>query len=242
MKFFVGLHQPSDAQHFARCLISIARLRDRKSNFQVGEWILDSGAFTEVATYGDYREPVEVYAAQINRWSWCGNLVAAVAQDYVCAPPVLAKTGLTVADHQRLTIERYDALRTLVRPETYVLPTIQGWQPDEYAAHVRAYGDRLAQGAWVGVGSIAARSEDVTTVQSILRAIKQERPDLRLHAFGLKITALSEPEIVALLESADSITWSLAARKEGRSKDANSWREAARFVKRIDTLIERVAA
>ena len=65
MRFYVGLHQPSDARHFDRCLISIARLRDRKSNFQVQDWILDSGAFTEVATHGDYREPVEVYARQI---------------------------------------------------------------------------------------------------------------------------------------------------------------------------------
>ena len=27
MEFYVGLHQPSDARHFARCMVSVNRLR-----------------------------------------------------------------------------------------------------------------------------------------------------------------------------------------------------------------------
>jgi hypothetical protein len=44
--FFVGLHQPCDAQHFDRAFISVNRLKTRKAPLVVGEWILDSGGFS----------------------------------------------------------------------------------------------------------------------------------------------------------------------------------------------------
>jgi hypothetical protein len=59
VKFFVGCHQPSDAQHFERAFISINRLRERKSPFKARHWVLDSGAFSEISTHGHYRSTVE---------------------------------------------------------------------------------------------------------------------------------------------------------------------------------------
>ena len=52
MTFCPGLHHPHIAHHFPRVLISINTLRRRKSGFEVNDWILDSGAFTEIATHG----------------------------------------------------------------------------------------------------------------------------------------------------------------------------------------------
>jgi hypothetical protein len=69
MRFFTGLHQPCDARHFDAAFISVNRLRDRKAPLQLGEWIMDSGAFTEVSTHGGYRHGVAEYAAEIRRWS-----------------------------------------------------------------------------------------------------------------------------------------------------------------------------
>jgi hypothetical protein len=54
---------------------------------------MDSGAFTTIAKHGGYPEPVEVYAAEIRKWAGRGNLVAAVAQDYMCEPVMLAQYG-----------------------------------------------------------------------------------------------------------------------------------------------------
>jgi hypothetical protein len=76
MRFFTGLHQPSDAQHFDAAFISKNRLLKRKSGFAVGDWIMDSGAFTTILTHGDYPESVEVYAAEIKRWAKNGNNMA----------------------------------------------------------------------------------------------------------------------------------------------------------------------
>src|SRR6185437_6098405 len=145
---------------------------------------------------------------------------------YMCEPVMLAKTGLTIADHQRLTIERYDAL---LRCEAgcYIMPVLQGYQPEDYVRHIRQYGSRLAYGAWVGVGSVCKRNGNPKAILDVLIAIKTERPDLQLHGFGLKTIALAHGVIRALLHTADSMAWSFAGRKAGDG--ANDWRNAERF-------------
>jgi hypothetical protein len=231
MNFYVGLHMPSHAKHFDRCFISVNRLRHRRGAFPATNWILDSGAFTTIAQHGGYPHPPDEYADLIERWRRVGNLKAAVAQDYMCESMMLKRTGLTVADHQRLTIERYDALLGCA-PRCYVMPVLQGYAPGDYAAHVRQYGKRLRPGAWVGVGSVCKRNGKPRLVEDVLLAVKAERPDLRLHGFGLKITALRSGIVRHLLSTADSMAWSFSARKQGRN--GNDWLEAHRFTNDVE--------
>lgn len=234
VRFFCGLHQPSDAKHFDACFVSVNRLRDRKGPFQVGDWIMDSGAFTEISTHGRYRHSVAEYAAQIRRWAGNGRLLAAVSQDWMCEPWIVAKTGLSVLEHQRLTIERYDALCLEDTAGVYVLPVLQGYAPSDYVRHLEIYGSRLGLGAWVGVGSICKRNASPRAVEAVLLAIHDARPDLRLHGFGLKATALRSALVFDLLHTADSMAWSYHARKQGRN--ANDWREAKRWIGGIENV------
>jgi hypothetical protein len=236
VRFFVGLHHPHVAGRFDAAFVSVNALRGRKSAFPAQDWIMDSGAFTTILKHGGYPEPVQPYAAEIRRWKDNGNLLAAVSQDYMCEKHMLERTGLTVEEHQRLTIERYDAL---VAEDTgvYIMPVLQGYTPGEYVRHLRQYGDRLKPGMWVGVGSVCKRNTNIMAVWMVLDAIKDARPDLRLHGFGLKKTSLEEPIIRNLLHSADSMAWSWAARREGRN--ANDWREAKAY---IENLTERITA
>jgi hypothetical protein len=236
MKFFTGLHQPSDAQHFDAAFISVNRLINRKGPFAVGDWIMDSGAFSHMLRDGEHM-PIPDYVAQIKRWKSNGNLLAAITQDLMCEPFILEKTGLTIPDHQRLTIERYDAL---LRAETgvYIMPVLQGYEPLDYVTHIRMYGNRLAFGAWVGVGSVCKRNGDPRAIEEVLLAIHSERPDLRLHGFGLKSTALKSGIVDELLYSADSMAWSYQARMSGGN--GNDWREAKKWTNRIvDRPIQR---
>lgn len=232
MRFYVGLHQPSDARHFTegRVMVSVNRLRTRRT-FQVGEWMLDSGAFSQIKDHGRFLQSPEEYAAEVRRWASCGRLVAAVSQDYMCEAPMLARTGLTTAGHQRLTIERYDAIRSAVGGSVYVMPVLQGYWPDEYVNHLRQYGERLSPGQWVGVGSVCKRNVHVEEIEQVLMCIRRERPDLRLHGFGVKLTALASSVVRVCLHSADSMAWSFAARQQGRS--ANDWREARAFAEAV---------
>lgn len=230
MLFYLGTHILSHAIHFERVCISInllwrydknGILHRRVSDFQANTWIMDSGAFTEVSTYGQFRHSVKDYAKQINRWAKCGKLELAVSQDYMCEPH----------KHQQLTIERYDQLIKLTSMP--ILPVLQGYEPSDYTNHILMYGDRLQLNMRVGVGSICKRNTNITTIVNILEAIKEIRPDLRLHGFGLKITALRDAYISSMLYSADSMAWSLGARRQG--KDRNGLKEALDFLNDISS-------
>ncbi len=230
--FFVGLDDVHLAGGFSQCMLSINRLLKRKSDFTVNDWLLDSGAFSRLTT-GKGHLPVGEYATQIKRWSSCGRLLAAVTQDYMCEDFVLTQTGMTIEDHQRFTIERYDALASY-NLSTYIMPVLQGYAPKNYADHLMAYGDRLVIGAWVGVGSVCKRNANPISVLAILAAIKQKRPDLRLHGFGIKLTALKNGWINDLLYSCDSLAWSFNARKNGRNQ--HDPQEAHQYVAKVASL------
>lgn len=233
MNFFIGLDNPSHAWPFKRTMVSINRIRNRKSDFLVNEWLMDSGAFTEISNHGRWRSPVRDYADQIVRWSKCGEMLAAVSQDYMCEEFILEKTGLTVEDHQRLTIERYRELIDLVGVP--VMPVLQGYYPSEYVQHLEDYGDLLKPGQWVGVGSVCKRNSNPEDIECVLRCIKSVRPDLRLHGFGLKITALGNPSVRELLHSSDSMAWSFAGRKSG---DAHDPRLALSYCAKVQEVLE----
>jgi hypothetical protein len=248
VEFYVGLHQPSDAHRFGLACISINRLRGRKKPIVGCRVLVDSGAFTELHIHGQYRHDVEEYARELHRLHSEGvvQIAAAVAQDYMCEPFMLARTGLSVADHQRMTISRYDALfgalnRLFAGKCPFpILPVLQGYKPSEYVSHLLAYGRRLKRNMWVGVGSVCKRNSAPEKIAEVLQAISSIRPDLRLHGFGVKLTALLNGTVRELLTTADSMAWSFAARKQGRN--ANSWVEAENFVRRIAaTSVPRVA-
>lgn len=239
-RFFVGLHQPADAKNFPECCISINRLRGRKKPVECPQVLVDSGAFTELNIHGCYRHDVEEYAAELIRLHDKGvvKIAGAVAQDYMCEPFMLEKTGLDIETHQRLSVERYDGLLAALHKHYgpvlpfVVLPVLQGYDPEDYQRHVKLYGARLTPVMWAGVGSVCKRNGRPESVLEVLRAVKDARPDLRLHGFGIKKTSLSHPGVRELLATSDSMAWSLAARKEGR--DGNSWAEAFAF--RMDVL------
>lgn len=136
IKFYVGLHHPGDAKHFERAFISINAMRDRKGSLRCPDWILDSGAFREIEQHGGYRHSPTEYAQEINRIGALNpGLAAAVSQDWMCEDFILAKTGLTISDHQRLTIERYDELLRLING-VYLMPVLQGYKlADLHRAH-----------------------------------------------------------------------------------------------------------
>ena len=81
--FFVGLHKPQHAWRFERCMVSVNVLEHRRGDFAVQDWILDSGAFTRITTRRGHMLVAD-YADQLSRWSRCGNLLAAVCQDWMC--------------------------------------------------------------------------------------------------------------------------------------------------------------
>jgi hypothetical protein len=94
----------------------------------------------------------------------------------------------------------------------------------------------LTNGMWVGVGSVCKRNSKPEQIEAIVRAIKAERPDLRLHLFGVKLTALKNETVRDLAWSSDSMAWSFAARRQRRNQ--NDWREAQAYAERAAELLQ----
>lgn len=151
------------------------------------------------------------YAADVRRFrDEIGQLEWAAPQDWMCEPVMLKKTGLTVDEHQRLTIENYLELRSLA-PDLPIIPVLQGWSLGDYWRHVEAYdaaGIDLAALPLVGVGSVCRR-QNTTVAGTVFASLAAE--GIKLHGFGLKMTGLRAS--LSSLASADSMAWSLNARK-----------------------------
>jgi len=233
-RFYVGVHHPSLAWPLTlrgfRVCVSANVLKGRLAEVPFlgcnEPWLLDSGAFTQVALRGRFDQSPEDYAAQIRGYAQTG-LIAAATQDYMTEDVALRATGLSLRRHQALTIGRFDAILDAGVDGVHLMPVLQGRSPDDYRRHLAAYGERIPHKAWVGVGSLCKRQGDPAIIAGILDAIHGDRPDLRLHGFGCKRTSLLDERVRRRLATADSMAWSYAARFEGR--DQNAWIEAARF-------------
>jgi hypothetical protein len=213
VKFFMGTHMPHWLERTdVPLFVSHRRLQGRKTLPRAaGRWALDSGGFTELSMYGAWRTSRADYIAAVTRYAdEIGNLDWASPQDWMCEPWIVAKTGLTVAEHQQRTIDNYLSLRTEA-PDLPFVPVLQGWQLDDYRRHADAYakaGIDLQAEPTVGIGSVCRRQAGVQ-IDNIVWTLATE--GLKLHGFGVKTTGLRT--YGQLLASADSMAWSFGGRR-----------------------------
>jgi hypothetical protein len=176
------------------------------------DWSLDSGGFTELSLYGQWRTSAKEYVAAVRRYiDQIGRLAWAASQDLMCEREVLARTGMTIAEHQRLTIANHLELRTMA-PDLPFIPVLQGWTRAQYLHHRDAYvraGIDLTREPLVGLGSVCRRQNSIRVG---LLASELAHDGIRLHAFGFNLPGLSA--FADRLISSDSLGWSMTARYE----------------------------
>lgn len=210
--FYLGTHEP----HWlglvnVSLFVSHRRLtRYRTLPRAQGSWALDSGGFTELSMHGRWSTAPDAYIAAVRRYSdEVGGLDWCAPQDWMCAPAVLAKTGLTVEEHQDRTIDSY--LHLSEHLPGLVVPVVQGWRRDDYLRCVDLYAARgvdLDTLPVVGVGSVCRRNAD-SAIGEIVRSLASL--GLRLHGFGIRGRAFAS--LRDELASADSMAWSAAGRR-----------------------------
>lgn len=215
MIFFLGTHEAHWLwSGVAPCplFVSIRRLRRIKRwRPALTPWAMDSGGFSELSLYGRWTVSPERYAADVTRAvAEIGQMRWAAIQDWMCEPAVRMKTGLSVRDHQAMTIQSCLDLRSFA-PEIPWTPVLQGWAESDYLRHVGDYrraGIDLVAEPVVGVGSVCRReaTNEVARIFAALRGC-----GLQIHGFGVKAGGLAQA--CHLLLSADSMAWSFAARR-----------------------------
>jgi hypothetical protein len=246
LMFYTGTHQPHWLWRAGFPLFVSHRQLARRRSLRPAScrWALDSGGFTELSLHGRWVTPAGAYAAAVRRYArQIGRLDFAAPQDWMCEPFMLARTGLTVAEHQRRTVASYLELRTLA-PDLPFIPVLQGWHLDDYLACADLYaaaGVDLAAVPVTGLGSVCRR-QSTGQIAAIVTELAHLR--LRLHGFGVKTGGLHQ--YGHLLASADSMAWSYAARRQaplpgctGHANCANCLAYATRWRSRV---LARLAA
>lgn len=232
LSFYLGTHQPawlwSEAMPRDVALFVSHRRLDgsskgpRVSRYPAArvQWALDSGGFSELSLFGEWRTTPEEYVAAVIRYDTeIGHLEWAAPQDWMCEPVMIARTGLSVAEHQARTVANFIRLQELwdlmapAGTESPFMPVLQGWELADYLRCWDLYdaaGINLADYPVVGVGSVCRRQAtgEIGGIVAALRAVDAEIP---LHGFGVK--ALGLARYGHHLGSSDSMAWSLDARR-----------------------------
>ena len=200
--------------------VSHRRLRGRKTLPKVGRhgYAIDSGGFSELSLYGTWKTTPEEYVAAIARYDTeIGHMDWAAPQDWMCEPVMLAKTGLTVLEHQRRTVANFQQLVNVwpdhSDAECPFMPVLQGWELEDYLTCWRMYEDagiNPREYETVGLGSVCRR-QATEEIGAIVRELREIDDDLPLHGFGVKLDGLRL--YGEHLASADSMAWSFNARR-----------------------------
>lgn len=216
--FYLGTHHP----HWLRTVpvplfvshVSLSRYkRTLPTRLPGGIWALDSGAFSQIAEHGRWTMQPAAYAAAVRRYrDEIGGLQWAAPMDWMCEPKMLARTGLTVAEHQHRTVESVQELRALA-PDLPFAPVLQGWDLPSYLECMALYADAgidLKSEPVVGLGSVCKRqgADEIGRIVTTLADLGLEN----LHGFGVKLQGVAK--YGSALASADSMAWSFDGRKQ----------------------------
>ena len=213
MIFYLGCHQPLWLERASvPWFLSYQKLKKRKKVVHpAGRWALDCGGFTEIDKFGEYTFSPQEYAQDVVRFAEWGGLDWCASMDYPCSPLPLEKSGLTIAEHQRLTVENFQVLREVFLG-ALVKPVLQGWEPDDYLRHVEQYeaiGYDLTKEVPVAIGSLVRGAGTTAQVTAIVRRV-HEATGIQMHALGVKGQALQW--LSQIVWSADSMAWASTAR------------------------------
>lgn len=223
--FWLGALEPWwawEGRAHARLILSARRIQRRMSGGRGRlrpvdvPLFIDSGAFSELAAHGRWTWPAHDYVAFIRdvvRQLGDDAVEHVGIQDWMCEAHMLARTGATVEEHQRRTVDSFLQLRRLA-PEVPWVPTLQGFTACEYLRCAEMYaaaGVALEDQRLVGLGSVCRRS-NTTEIERVIAEVRQGLPArVRLHGFGVK--SAGALRACYQLASVDSMAWSRAARE-----------------------------
>lgn len=193
---------------------------------QVTERAADCGGFVATFKWRDYPYTPAQYVHWLRSWrpQWAATM------DYCCEDEITSGRPGVVRERQQKTTEMAWRFWQNYQESWTWVPTIQGWQIEDYQRHATemkpliqemqaVYG---TESAWrVGIGTLCRRAS-VQMIHDVVRTVSSILPGVPLHLWGIKLGALQSP--VALPEcvvSVDSAAWNGLFRT-GR----NEWKES----------------
>lgn len=212
-EFYLGTHVLNHMEKTnVPLFISFRQLRKRKKKpfSQKGKIYVDSGGFSELSIHGHWTITPEEYIFELERLQKLGlNIEWAAQQDHMCEDFILEKTGLTIEEHQSLTVKNLIELRAQ-NSSIHFIPVLQGQTIEQYFNHFEMFeaeGIDLRSEPIVGVGSVCRR-QNTDEIGYLFKCLAAK--GINIHGFGVKIGGIKK--YGQYLTSTDSMAWSFGAR------------------------------
>lgn len=169
------------------------------------DWVLDSGGFSALNIWGDYPFTPDDYLYLIEERSpsWAASM------DYPCEPDISKGTKLLTEDRIIATVE---LAKYLIRRDDRIVPVIQGYTIEEYEYCWKLLNNEINVKR-VAIGSVCKRQSS-SEIATLCWQLSQFIPDIPVHGFGVKLTALKYPEVWNLFSSIDTNAWEYKTRRE----------------------------
>lgn len=226
---------------YPHILINYATKHNRPPTHDCSLFV-DCGGFYSSLVSGMYLTPDQDYLEYIQRHQpalWA-------LRDYPCEPQLLGKWGRTVAENIRRTVEHHLAL--LEAAQAYdikgqAVPVVQGWRVADYLDCLDEFRDQGLIKDYMAIGSVCRRGQ-VGQIRKIVATVRRYLPArVRLHGFGIKLSALKERSVWEALHSVDSGAWDYEARWRKHRGELSvpdaSYIVAKEYLRKIDNLQAR---
>ena len=204
-EFYYGSSWHWPLAYLPRVMLSYNMLRKIKTAWKIDiPFMMDSGAFAVILKYGKYPFIPEEYAEGIEKW----HPDVAWTMDYPCEPSVQKRGDYNPKKAQEMTIDNQIRLLDLNANTQMV---VQGWEIPDYLANLDKIKEQGLLTEHLGIGSVCRRGQ-TTQIARIIRAIHNNVPSwVKLHGFGVKVSALENTDAKFELYSADSMSWAIEA-------------------------------
>lgn len=197
--------------------------------------IVDSGGYSFFSRWGDYPFSLEKYLDLVYYIKDKYPLFSVATLDYPCEPNInrdnLVSNQIRIEKTVSNAIKCFQADKNLPW-----LPVIQGYALDEYLSCIDLYKEVGITSNYWAIGSICSRKGKPLELRKIITSIKEQHPNAKLHAFGLGIPFLRDPQIFQAIYSSDSSAWNWGI--SGDNMRERKLEAALNYFSQIEDMIE----
>ena len=169
--------------------------------------ILDSGGYSFFSRWGEYPFSIEKYVDLANTLKDKYPLYRVATLDYPCEPDIDRSHLMTNEERIKKTVSNAVECIDVDRRLPW-LPIIQGYTLDEYLHCVDLYQEAGIISDYWAVGSLCSRKGNIQRIKYLITKLKElALSNVKVHAFGLNIPYIKDPQIFHALYSSDSAAW-----------------------------------
>lgn len=199
--------------------------------------ILDSGGYAFFSRWGEYPFDLEKYLELAYYLRDLHPLYRVATLDYPCEPDINRSQIMTNEERIQKTVS--NAVECFHKDNSIPwLPVIQGYTVEEYLYCIDLYNDYGIGSDYWAIGSICSRKGAPYELRNIITKIKERHQTQKLHAFGLGIPYLSDPQIFNAIYSSDSAAWNWGI--SGENMRDRKRLAAVKYQHRIQQMIDNL--